>query len=137
MDVPYLTATVLAQHIRKTLKGAFPKTIFRVRSKYYSMGSSVYVSWTDGPTDRMVDRLLSQFRGISFNGSDDSTHYNTITIDGQIFKAGSYVSTSRELSDEARAAATRVAELRGEDFWPTAAQMRFTSTGFVFVTEVR
>jgi hypothetical protein len=116
---PYLSATDLAKHIRKALKAAFPRTKFSVRSDYYSMGSSVRIRWTDGPTTKQVDAITDRFSGISFDGSDDSTHYNTIEVDGQTYRAGAYITTSRSLSDEARAIAERVAAARGAEFWPT------------------
>lgn len=133
----WVNVAELAAIIRKALKARFPKTRFSVRSSRYSMGSSVYVSWTDGPVTDLVDRALACFRGISFDGSDDSTHYRPITINGETCKAGSYVSSHRALSPAATATVRRLADERGEEFWPMASRIAFTGSGFLFVKAVR
>ena len=46
----YLTAAETAKLIRKALKASFPGVKFSVRSKSYSMGASVNVSYIDGPS---------------------------------------------------------------------------------------
>ncbi len=132
-ELNWISATDLSKVIRQTLKAIFPRTKFSVRSSYYSMGSSVTVSWVDGPTTAQVDRALDSFRGKHFNGSDDSTSYSPILVNGERVKCGAYVSTSRRLSDSARAVATRVAADRGQEFWPIAARMMFTASGYLMV----
>lgn len=90
----------LAKEIRAELKRTFPKTKFSVRSESYSMGSSVRVSWTDGPTSKRVEEVLSGFEGRSFDGMTDSTHYHPITLpSGETVRAYSYVTASRKVSD--------------------------------------
>lgn len=39
--------------IKRALKAGFPLTTFSVRYKSYSMGHSIDVSWTDGPTEKL------------------------------------------------------------------------------------
>jgi Large polyvalent protein associated domain 29 len=47
--------------IRTALKQAFPCVKFSVRISLYSMGSSIDVGWTDGPTEPEVDHVLDRF----------------------------------------------------------------------------
>ena len=48
-----------AAMIRRELRIRYPHTAFRVTSKCYSGGSSVRVSWTDGPTYADVAAMLN------------------------------------------------------------------------------
>jgi hypothetical protein len=75
IESKYLTCAESAKEIRKALKFHFPGVKFSVRSSEYSMGASVSVRWTDGPTVDAVERVTQRFEGKSFNGSDDSTIY--------------------------------------------------------------
>lgn len=53
-----------AEKIRKILKDAFPWVKFTVRSKSFSMGSSVHVSWVDFPTEKAVRKVISEFEHV-------------------------------------------------------------------------
>ena len=64
-----------AAMIRRELKIRYPHTEFRVTSKSYSGGSSVRVSWTDGPTYADVAGMLGKYEQGRFDGSDDTYHY--------------------------------------------------------------
>lgn len=99
-NLRYLGAAELAAVIRQALKAQFPKTKFSVRSSTYSMGSSVNMRWTDGPSQPYVEELTDGFQGISFDGRDDSTSYHPITLpSGEQVSTGSYVTCNRSLSD--------------------------------------
>lgn len=52
-----------AKEVRKVLKAKYPKTKFSVRSKSYAGGSSVDVSWTDGPTEGQVREDTKHLKG--------------------------------------------------------------------------
>lgn len=67
----YLSAAETAKVVRKLLKTAFPGIKFSVRSETYSMGSSVRVSWTDGPTTGQVDHVVGFLAGSEFDGMID------------------------------------------------------------------
>jgi hypothetical protein len=82
------------------LKAAFPGVKFSVKSDSFSMGDSVDVSWTDGPTAAEVDAITGKFSAGSFNGMDDSYEYSRSPW-GEIFGSSKYVNTSRSLSDAA------------------------------------
>ncbi len=100
-DLPWLSATELAKLIRAEVKQRWPATRFSVRSKSYSGGSSVHVSWKDGPTGGLVEAYLKKYEGVGFNGMDDSTYYCPVVIDGQQYRASSWVSVSRKSSRRA------------------------------------
>lgn len=53
-----------AKDLRQQLKAVFPLCKFRVRSSNYSMGSSIRVSWIDGPTVAEVDAIASGYESI-------------------------------------------------------------------------
>jgi hypothetical protein len=95
-----LSCADTAKIMRQSLKAAFPDTKFSVRSSLYSMGSSIHVSWIDGPTVKAVDAIVDSFAACWFDGMDDSTHYNpAMVIDGRRMDSGAnYVSTSRRFS---------------------------------------
>lgn len=71
----YLGAADCAALIRSVLKDRFPKTKFGVRSSTYSGGSSVRVTWTDGPTVDLVDPIVMAYSGKGFDGSIDMAYY--------------------------------------------------------------
>lgn len=75
MNARRISTTEVAKLIRKRLKAAFPATTFSVRSSTYSMGSSIRVSWIDGPTQGMVEKITNQYRGSTFDGMLDLKGY--------------------------------------------------------------
>lgn len=67
--------TETAELIRRTLADIFPNTKFSVRSKSYTGGCSIDVSWTDGPTVSQVKPVLDRFEGADFDGMQDLKTY--------------------------------------------------------------
>lgn len=67
----YLTASETAKLVRAALKRSFASIKFSVRSKTYSGGASIDVSWTDGPTGSQVSEIIKQFEGGRFDGMVD------------------------------------------------------------------
>jgi len=61
--------------VREALKKAFPETKFSVRSKTYSGGASIDVSWTDGPTSKSVNKVIKPFEGSDFDAMIDLKTY--------------------------------------------------------------
>jgi hypothetical protein len=104
-----------AKIVRHALKTAYPTVKFSVRSSRYSMGCSIDVSWTDGPTQAMVQPLLNQFDGTSFDGTDDSTHYHTQQYQGETvsFAAHSVQANRRISTAFMQAIAEKVARQHG------------------------
>lgn len=102
-----LTAAQAAKLIRADLKKAFPETKFSVRCSNFSQGSSVDVSYTDGPTTEAVEAMAQTYGRRGFDGSDDSTYY----VSGEVAKFTAegiiaptyrgFVDVWRRFSDEA------------------------------------
>ena len=67
----YITVTDTAKLVRQALSKQFPVVKFSVRSKSYSGGASIDVSWTDGPRAKVVDETIKGFEGRSFDGMND------------------------------------------------------------------
>lgn len=67
----YIGSTDTAKLIRAQLKAKFPGTKFSVRTDKYSGGSSIRINWVDGPTDDMVEAVVSAFNGSGFDGMTD------------------------------------------------------------------
>ena len=77
----YIDAADTAILVRTALKKAFPTVKFRVRTDKYSMGASIHVGWTDGPTPKQVEAVAVRFEGGRFDGmidmAYDVSHYLT------------------------------------------------------------
>lgn len=71
----HLSTADTAKVVRKALKSAFPSVKFSVRSSTYSMGSSIYVSYCDGPLSADVEAIVNQYNGKFFDGSIDMAYY--------------------------------------------------------------
>ena len=71
----YLSVVETAKLVRKRLAVKFPGVKFSVRSQSYSMGASVNVNWTDGPSTRLVEPVVLPFRGSDFDGMIDLKIY--------------------------------------------------------------
>jgi hypothetical protein len=105
-----LTAAEAAKLIRGDLKKAFPETKFTVRCRNYAGGSSVDVSYTDGPPSAIVTPIAEQYGKRGHDGSDDSTYYvsgevATLTANGIVAPTyGGFVFVNRDLSTAAYSA---------------------------------
>lgn len=98
-----IDVTEAARHLRAALKSAFPGVKFSVRSSRYSMGCSIDVAWTDGPSRAAVAPVADRFQGKDFDGMTDSTSYRgPIEVNGEMVRLpGCYVQTRRTISGEA------------------------------------
>jgi hypothetical protein len=110
-------ASIAAKQLRAELKAAFPGVKFTVRSSTYSMGDSIRVGWTDGPTPEAVEAISGRYQEGSFDGMIDLYTYSK-AIAGVGAK---HVFCNREISDAKHAAtveAIRAAYAPGshEDF---------------------
>lgn len=102
-QIRHLSTTDTAKLLRTMLKATYPATKFSVCSRSYSMGSSIDVSWTDGPTKTAVDALVQPIAGADFNGMEDIKEYRgAITVDGEQVHSGcDFIFAQRTLSDAA------------------------------------
>jgi len=86
-DVAALLRTVLARK--------FPGTKFSIRTSLYSMGSSVTISWTDGPREKDVDAIAGGYCFSGFDGSIDMAYSvdHWLLPDGTVTLAHSHGTT--------------------------------------------
>lgn len=117
MEVTRISTTDTAKLIRKSLKNWFPRTKFSVRSNSYSGGSSIDISWVDGPTQSEVDAIVKDFQGASFDGQTDmkSYHNSFVVLEGStdpiaVHYGADFVFTNRTLSPEFKAELTKIAQ---------------------------
>lgn len=101
-----------AKCIKRELRAAFPTVDFRVKSKSFSMGNSVDVYWTDGPTTGQVDRIIGKYQYGHFDGMVDLYEYSNRRDD---LPQAKYVMANREYSRAAYCA--MVDELNAEHGW--------------------
>ena len=95
------TTAETAAMIRKELTTTWPGATFSVRSREHG---TVYVSYTDGPTEPAVSALLKKYEGGYFDGMEDIyRHTGPYLVDGVDYSV-KYVMVSRHHSTEAWAA---------------------------------
>lgn len=79
--------------IKAELKKLWPNTKFSVRTS----GSAVYVDWTNGPSQKKVDEIISKYEYGTFDGMTDCYNYDNVRKDIPQTK---YVFTNREISED-------------------------------------
>lgn len=89
-----------AKNIRIELKAAFPSVKFSVKTERYSMGNSLRVRWTDGPTVRQVEEITMRYSAGDFDGMTDCYNYRKDHAWPEAFGAAKYIFTNRDLSPE-------------------------------------
>jgi hypothetical protein len=95
-----------AKNMRIELARAFPGVKFSVKSRRFSGGDSIDVSWTDGPTGDQVDAIIDRYSAGSFDGMQDLyTYERSAWTDA--FGDAKYVNSRRDASDKAVASAIR------------------------------
>lgn len=113
---------VAAKNIRAELRERFPQTKFGVKSKRFSGGDSITVTWTDGPTTDAVRAVVDRYRDGDFDGMTDSYNYRAGPKPNGSAK---YVQCERDYSDVAiERAIAAVAAKWGERQRPTLADYR-------------
>jgi len=65
-----------AQNLKADLAKAFPGVSFSVTSKSFSMGDSIHVSWTGGPSAEAVGKIAGKYQHGWFDGMEDLYHYD-------------------------------------------------------------
>jgi len=103
MEKRQLTGAALtAKKIKERLTALYPRVKFSVTSDTFSMGNSVDIRWTDGPSSDVVNAITKQYQYGSFDGMTDSYDYTGIGpmlgCDG-----AKYVHCNRRTSPEHRA----------------------------------
>lgn len=100
METIYKTPTEAAKGIRAELKVTFPGVKFSVKTSYFSMGNSIDISWSFGPTTKAVDAITSKYCYGRFDGMTDSSSTEDTLVscpDGEVRRLGGakYVHTTR------------------------------------------
>lgn len=106
-------AAQAAHTIKAELKKEFPGIKFSVSSDTYSMGNSVRISWTDGPTTSQVEKICDKYQYGHFNGMEDIYEFSNNRAD---IPQAKYVQYSRHQSEEIAALQTVLTETLGEGF---------------------
>ena len=95
-------AALTAKMIKKRLTALYPRIKFSVTSDTFSMGNSVDIRWTDGPTSEAVNAITKQYQYGNFDSMTDS--YDYTGIDPALGCEGAkYVHCSRKTSAEHQA----------------------------------
>ena len=117
MEVTRISTADTAKLIRREVKHYFPNVKFSVRSHLYSGGSSINVSWTDGPTSSEVDVIVKRFQGASFDGQIDlkSYHNSFVVLEGstlpiEVHYGADFVFTNRDLSPKFKSELGKIAQ---------------------------
>jgi hypothetical protein len=98
--------------IKAELKKIFPDIKFSVTSDTFSMGNSVHISWTDGPTSKQVEEITDKYQYGHFDGMTDMYEYTNSRED---IPQAKYVSAHRKISEELTAILLpQLTELLGE-----------------------
>lgn len=97
----YLAVTETAKLIRAALKEAFPEIKFSVRTDKYAGGSSINVSWQEGPTAAQVDAIAKTFEGGYFDGMTDYKGSHVHMMNGEeVSFGGDFVFCRREIAND-------------------------------------
>ncbi|HSH50428.1 MAG TPA: LPD29 domain-containing protein [Bacteroidales bacterium] len=88
-----------AAAIRKELKKEFTGVKFSVISDSFAGGNSVDISWTDGPTTKMVEKITKKYQYGHFDGMVDMYEYSNRRED---IPQAKYVHTSRDISEKTK-----------------------------------
>lgn len=86
-----------AKEIRQVLKMAFPGQKFEVKSKNYSGGDSINISYVNGPTQKEVERYVRDFEYGKFDGMTDM--YNMTNVNKNIPQV-KYLFVNRRMSSQ-------------------------------------
>lgn len=92
----YCKAAIGAKNIRKQLSLSFPNCVFKVRSS----GSSIDISWIDGPISADVCEITDKYSMGSFDGMTDCYDYDYNNVWSGVFGGAKYVSEHRDYSKE-------------------------------------
>jgi hypothetical protein len=136
-DKRYISAADTAKLVRKALASNFPGQLFSVTSKTYSMGASIRVRWTDGPTSSEVDSVVKQFAGADFDPMQDLKEYHDSThpeTGERVHYGADYVFTERSYTRELLEKACKEFE---EKWGMTPVEIKHDSTGAYLVEDNR
>lgn len=91
-QIARLDTATKAKLLKKELKSVFPTGIFNVKTRRYSMGSSIDVDYADGVSPKKVKPIVQKYS--HDYGSDSQTDY---------FNVSNYTDVRRKLSAKGKA----------------------------------
>lgn len=100
------------KNMKIELGRAFPGVKFSIKSRRFSGGDAIDVSWIDGPTTKQVDEIIDRYSAGSFNGMEDIYEYRGDRCWPAAFGDAKYVHSRREMSDAAIERAIRLVRSR-------------------------
>jgi len=102
MSPRYIETKEVAKFIRAILKETFGKAAkFSVRSDNYSMGSSINITWTGGPSEDQVNDAVKFLSGSYFDGMQDYKGSRFHTLDNAPVRlAADFIFATRSKTDE-------------------------------------
>ena len=100
------SAAMCAKEIRKELKTAFSGIKFSVTSSTFSMGNSVDINWTNGPTREAVETVTKKYQYGHFNGMEDIYEYSNSREE---LPQAKFVMTQRDFTPELQLSAAQTA----------------------------
>lgn len=116
--------TAAAKNIRIELARAFPGVAFSVKTSRFSMGDSIDIRWTDGPTAEQVENISDKYAAGSFDGMTECYNYASCAWT-DAFGDAKFVHTTREHSDRFVAAVlARMARYWGVEVVPSVEDFR-------------
>lgn len=95
----YLSTADVAANMRAELKKTFPGVKFSVRSKTFSGGDSISVSWYDGPTRKKVQEVTAKYEHSHADITGDYWDYEPNPFN-DVFGGAKFVHETREISEE-------------------------------------
>lgn len=107
-------AALVAKEVRTILKEKFKGIKFTVRSSNYSMGDSVNVGWTDGPTSEEVEKLVKHYQYGHFDGMIDCYEYSNVKKDIPQTK---FLFCNRDMSEETKKIICEIEEIKNPEEW--------------------
>lgn len=136
MTKTWIDTTEVSKMVRNDLKAAFPDVKFSVKSHRYAGGSSIDVSWIDGPTQKMVNEIVGHYHGADFDGMQDIKVYNGTEY------GNDFICIQREHSDAALLAACEWAkcyygDLGKFEYIPARTQGRWTISAQLSTADYR
>lgn len=110
----YASAPESAKALKHALQQKFPAVKFSVRLSRGTGYGMCHVSWTDGPSMRLVDEVVHRFEGEGFDGMTDSTYQKDGRLPDGRESGLRLINTSRNISAGfARKLAAQVAKFYG------------------------
>lgn len=91
-----------SKNLKKELQITFPGIRFSVRSDSFSMGNSIDIGWTDGPTTKQVESISKKYEYGRFDcmtdmsSSDNSAYGQAVEI---VLGRSKFVQSQRKLTD--------------------------------------